>query len=391
MASDNLGTHARSPDLLQNQGTSPGSLSCSVCLEVVTEAGERSTARLKCGHYFHLDCIGSAFNIKGAMQCPNCRQVEHGRWLYANGCHLHEDLMEDLIAGTDYEVQGETPDLDHYPGHVFGHVPWCPFQQSHPDFSASLLENDNLATDLEGFSMEGPLHFVPSLTNSNNGRALHFPSRDRSTWLQQTSASSSTSAAHENSLPSGERPRQPYPNGLHGARAYFQNAQLVDAGFHQVPYHPREYSVIHPEILGNATNGIDQFHPQSIRSTAYNGYTGRMPRQRPAILAPHRVARNSTSDQPRMYAHRTWESIGSGEQNSNNHLRQGEVRWQVNDQAEPWIRGQAYATRGSAGTPYQWCTWVPPGANAVQNVLSNTASSSHHVGQFYSGNGSLHG
>lgn len=33
----------------------------------------------------HADCIGSAFNMKGAMQCPNCRKVENGQWLYANG------------------------------------------------------------------------------------------------------------------------------------------------------------------------------------------------------------------------------------------------------------------------------------------------------------------
>lgn len=31
------------------------------------------------------DCIGSAFNVKGAMQCPNCRKIEKGQWLYANG------------------------------------------------------------------------------------------------------------------------------------------------------------------------------------------------------------------------------------------------------------------------------------------------------------------
>lgn len=33
----------------------------------------------------YIDCIGSAFNMKGAMQCPNCRKIEDGRWLYANG------------------------------------------------------------------------------------------------------------------------------------------------------------------------------------------------------------------------------------------------------------------------------------------------------------------
>ena len=34
---------------------------------------------------WYADCIGSAFNMKGAMQCPNCRKVEKGRWLYASG------------------------------------------------------------------------------------------------------------------------------------------------------------------------------------------------------------------------------------------------------------------------------------------------------------------
>lgn len=35
--------------------------------------------------FLHTDCIGSAFNTKGSMQCPNCRKVESGRWLFANG------------------------------------------------------------------------------------------------------------------------------------------------------------------------------------------------------------------------------------------------------------------------------------------------------------------
>ena len=33
------------------------------------------------------DCIGSAFNIKGAMQCPNCRKIEKGQWLFATSSH----------------------------------------------------------------------------------------------------------------------------------------------------------------------------------------------------------------------------------------------------------------------------------------------------------------
>lgn len=38
------------------------------------------------------DCIGSAFNIKGMMQCPNCRKVEKGSWLYASGSRSQPDL-----------------------------------------------------------------------------------------------------------------------------------------------------------------------------------------------------------------------------------------------------------------------------------------------------------
>ncbi|KAK6915609.1 Zinc finger, RING-type [Dillenia turbinata] len=60
-------------------------VSCSICLEVVADDGDRSWAKLQCGHQFHLDCIGSAFNIKGAMQCPNCRKIEKGQWLFSTG------------------------------------------------------------------------------------------------------------------------------------------------------------------------------------------------------------------------------------------------------------------------------------------------------------------
>eukprot|EP01018_Ginkgo_biloba_P017562 Gb_32414 [translate_table: standard] len=52
------------------------------------------------------DCIGSAFNAKGAMQCPNCRHVENGQWLYANGCRPYEEFtVEDWANDEDlYDV-----------------------------------------------------------------------------------------------------------------------------------------------------------------------------------------------------------------------------------------------------------------------------------------------
>ncbi|KAG9443789.1 hypothetical protein H6P81_015129 [Aristolochia fimbriata] len=95
-------------------------VSCSICLDAVTDNGDRSTAKLQCGHEFHLDCIGSAFNAKGLMQCPNCRKIEKGQWLYANGYRsFPEFTMDDWTHDEDlYDLSfSEMP---------FG-VHWCPF------------------------------------------------------------------------------------------------------------------------------------------------------------------------------------------------------------------------------------------------------------------------
>ncbi|GMI76040.1 RED AND FAR-RED INSENSITIVE 2 [Hibiscus trionum] len=96
-------------------------VSCSICLDLVSETGRRSWAKLQCGHQFHLDCIGSAFNMKGAMQCPNCRKVEKGQWLYANGSSrsLPELTMEEWSLEEEYyePVYSET----HF------RAQWCPF------------------------------------------------------------------------------------------------------------------------------------------------------------------------------------------------------------------------------------------------------------------------
>ncbi|RXH75619.1 hypothetical protein DVH24_039318 [Malus domestica] len=48
------------------------------------------------------NCIGSAFNVKGIMECPNCREIENGKWRYYVSCSPdHElDLSEDEM---DYE------------------------------------------------------------------------------------------------------------------------------------------------------------------------------------------------------------------------------------------------------------------------------------------------
>ncbi|XP_060191664.1 uncharacterized protein LOC132621417 [Lycium barbarum] len=70
---------------------------CSICLEDITNNnGRRSIAKLQCGHFFHLDCIGSEFNVRGVMRCPNCREVEDGNWLFSEGKgpYEHYDVEE---------------------------------------------------------------------------------------------------------------------------------------------------------------------------------------------------------------------------------------------------------------------------------------------------------
>ncbi|XP_068645432.1 E3 ubiquitin-protein ligase IPI1-like [Aristolochia californica] len=101
-------------------GDGSSSVSCSICLEFVVDRGERSIAKLQCGHEFHLDCIGSAFNAKGAMQCPNCRKIEKGQWLYANGYRSFTDFnVEDLVNEDLYDLG--------YSDLPFG-FQWCPFR-----------------------------------------------------------------------------------------------------------------------------------------------------------------------------------------------------------------------------------------------------------------------
>ncbi|KAH7352807.1 hypothetical protein KP509_19G065400 [Ceratopteris richardii] len=121
---------------------SQGQLSCSVCLEVVTDASHRSIARLTCGHQFHLDCIGSAFNAKGSMQCPNCRHVENGRWLYGSGGHRCDDpFLEDIIIEEEYDLFPGPELLPHE--YLFGHAQWRPFERSYAQLSLLLGDSNH--------------------------------------------------------------------------------------------------------------------------------------------------------------------------------------------------------------------------------------------------------
>ncbi|WMV30904.1 hypothetical protein MTR67_024289 [Solanum verrucosum] len=54
---------------------------CTICHKKVVDSGKRAITKLRCQHFFHLDCIGSSFNMRGAMMCPNCLVDEGGKWI----------------------------------------------------------------------------------------------------------------------------------------------------------------------------------------------------------------------------------------------------------------------------------------------------------------------
>ncbi|CAM6000282.1 unnamed protein product [Sphagnum balticum] len=74
------------------------------------------------------------------MQCPNCRQVEDGEWLYANGCcrYYEEEAIHRNF------VYAQDADQSYQPGQAAIHVPMYPQQQfnylhhhCHPQLSLS--------------------------------------------------------------------------------------------------------------------------------------------------------------------------------------------------------------------------------------------------------------
>ncbi|KAJ7554114.1 hypothetical protein O6H91_06G125400 [Diphasiastrum complanatum] len=153
---------SKSPEKQASLFSFPGSVSCSVCLELITDAGERSFAKLKCGHHFHLDCIGSAFNAKGSMQCPNCRCVEEGQWHFKNGCHSFEDYVVDgLSYEDDFEVYAGIADLFHPPEEL---------HSSHLHGAAhSLLPHQHVSVTLEGANPPANPNLVVNVLYGEHG------------------------------------------------------------------------------------------------------------------------------------------------------------------------------------------------------------------------------
>ncbi|KAM7279304.1 hypothetical protein ACFE04_006438 [Oxalis oulophora] len=222
-----------------------GSVSCSICLEVVADDGDRSWAKLQCGHQFHLerltfqsidyhgscistdfmlevvqstdflvsiisDCIGSAFNVKGAMQCPNCRKIEKGQWLYANGSRSSQEHNMD-----DWAHDEDLYDLD-YSEMSFG-VHWCPFDSfAQPPSSfeegefSSTAYHDLLGQHAVSSSSSHPCPYFTYVGSSSdwNGHPSHQPSSSNSSesisdnlnfnnhWNGHSSASNNVPISH---------------------------------------------------------------------------------------------------------------------------------------------------------------------------------------------------
>ncbi|KFK28020.1 hypothetical protein AALP_AA8G461000 [Arabis alpina] len=150
---------------------------CSICFEPLGyEKNDRTVVKLSCHHKFHLDCIGSAYNAKGKMQCPNCRNVEPGEWLYANGPPIPnpiEDMM-DMMDEEEEHVQelppfgsGPFPNLDP-PTMPTGSLPASLYNGTPVLPSGPRPFRGNIVANSPWLGQYGPRHFVGNEPATNS-------------------------------------------------------------------------------------------------------------------------------------------------------------------------------------------------------------------------------
>ncbi|KAH0673404.1 hypothetical protein KY284_024491 [Solanum tuberosum] len=81
---------------------------CTLCLENVVDDSTRAITKLVCQHFFHSDCIGSEFNLRGVMKCPNCRVVEEdGIWMRFTNSDSEDENEENIVEDEHNEEQPE--------------------------------------------------------------------------------------------------------------------------------------------------------------------------------------------------------------------------------------------------------------------------------------------
>ncbi|CAA0816762.1 RING/U-box superfamily protein [Striga hermonthica] len=269
-------------------------VSCSICLEAVADSCERSRAKLQCGHEFHLDCIGSAFNIKGAMQCPNCRKIEKGQWLYANGSRpLPEFNFEDWARDEDlYDLS--------YSEMSFG-LHWCPFTRVPTSFDEGEFSS-SAYHDLLGPHAVFPEHTPVSSTSQPCPYITYFGPIHPSSSASSGSVSDGSTFNNNWNGPSGPTDI-PIPYSFQSMDVHYQNWDQASAfttstrtaGSDQQLLIPpvtrrtaRNNSDIlragmHPFIIGHSSASRV---PSSITSSVLPTYPGAItrPRDRPSTL-----------------------------------------------------------------------------------------------------------
>ncbi|KAB2599394.1 hypothetical protein D8674_009665 [Pyrus ussuriensis x Pyrus communis] len=122
---------------------------CSICIEGVFDNYGRTIVKLQCSHLFHLDCIGSAFNVKGVMECPNCREIENGEWRYYvsrspdRELELSEDEMDYEDSPIEFLDMGQQGTMLRHFHHGEWETGWLSptCHGSEPHFEADLLDH----------------------------------------------------------------------------------------------------------------------------------------------------------------------------------------------------------------------------------------------------------
>ncbi|KAF8084469.1 hypothetical protein N665_0716s0015 [Sinapis alba] len=207
------------------------------------------------------------------MQCPNCRKVEKGQWLYANGCRSHPEFNVE-----DWVHEDEIYDIGSYSEMAFG-VHWCPFGSSarlpsfeDGEFSPSsyhdLLNQQGYFTEPAAPTAGHPCPYVtyigPVHSSSSSSAAASGVSDSPSFTTHWTTGSSVSSEV-------------PTPYGF-----------PVDPHYHGWEYHspppppPQHFSASGPHV-GSPTHPTPP--PAAVRTTRANGSDVIRPRM-PQFMRP---------------------------------------------------------------------------------------------------------
>ncbi|EEE54530.1 hypothetical protein OsJ_01692 [Oryza sativa Japonica Group] len=140
------------------------------------------------------DCIGSAFNAKGVMQCPNCRQIERGNWLYANGSRPSQDVSNDDWGHDEDFYDANQPETSRSVFLPF-RFQWCPIGrlaqlpsvfdegESAPpvtfhDFMGQNFTSEHLPVSAPGATPPGPyIAYFQPLQSSASSSSSHVTER----------------------------------------------------------------------------------------------------------------------------------------------------------------------------------------------------------------------